>query len=77
VGTRTGGEKVSERDDIIDDLRRRLELQTNYGIALQRLIEAYCHSQAVPEKVASECRHHADLLNRKQYVEVDNQEAQQ
>ena len=36
---------------------------TNYAIALQRAIEHHCRGQSVPDYIAKQCPHHAQLLN--------------
>jgi len=56
-------QEMSQRDDQIDELRKRLDTQTDYAICLQRAIEYHCRGERVPELVASGCRHHAEMLD--------------
>lgn len=41
----------------------RYEPLSDYAIALQRAIEHHCHDREVPEWIAKDCRHHAEMLN--------------
>lgn len=38
---------------------------TDYAIALQRAIEHHCRGQLVPPHIATECPHHAAMLNER------------
>ena len=36
----------------------------DYSIALQRAVEYHCKGKLIPDYIASECPHHAEMLNR-------------
>lgn len=40
-----------------------LQESLRYSIALQKAIEHHCNGQVIPEKIASQCPHHAKMLN--------------
>lgn len=49
------------------------DAQLGYSIALQRAIEYHCSGLAVPAEIASDCPHHANLLNRlREVLEAHN-----
>ena len=46
-----------------DTLSRWRDAAVDYGISLQRAIEAHCRGQKVPLAIAQQCPHHAGLLD--------------
>lgn len=46
-----------------DSLSRWRDAAVNYGISLQRAIEARCRGQKVPIAIAQQCPHHAKMLD--------------
>lgn len=45
-------------------LRNSLRKQTDYAIALQRLIEFHCSGIYIPKEIYEECPHHANLIEK-------------
>jgi len=37
---------------------------TDYTIAIQRAIEYHCKDRLIPEDIATQCPHYAEMLNR-------------
>jgi len=54
---------VAVLEAAIADCERKNVEMTNYAIALQRAIEYHCRGQSVPDYIAKQCPHHAQLLN--------------
>lgn len=46
----------------ISDVTARFNKQVDYGIWLQRMIEAHCHGHPMPEGCLAEAAHHAEMI---------------
>jgi hypothetical protein len=70
AGTRLWDADIEDAIDEIERLRAELaamqkqrDEQVDYSIALQRAIEHHRRGVAVPPQIASNCPHHAQMLN--------------
>jgi hypothetical protein len=55
------GQPLLERLAWLESQNRK---QLDYSIALQRLVEHICHVGSIPEEIAKDCPHHAEMARK-------------